>query len=317
MAFFKQMRLYFVLFICFGLWSTWKNFKYKKILRFFAVSSVQQEFMSFLSVIFNYNIFEDYSLSTTIANWLYIVVSLTHFIIALESLYKAESQVKLIEQFGLVDDLFSQKLGILIPYRQERWAMFKRNVVFMVLVILFKVITTTILHFQDEVFDFWYPALYSTWIMRLRIVQIIFFVCLIRNRLRLINDELKAIQRVLDNKFGCTSIQIGNDIFKRLLNLKMVYGELYDTCILMNRTFAWSILSIFIQCFVDFTCNCYWTFIYLVEAKLALENLLICISLLLPIVVLLSPFSFYCSSCFKWVRQFNKENKIIFSLLLL
>lgn len=121
MAFFEQMRLYFIFFIFFGLWSTWQNNKYRSLLRVYSACCVQQEFLSFVSVIYSYNIFENNSLSATIANWLYIIDSLTHVVIVFESLYKRKAQLQLIRKFCSVDELFRNKLGITIPYRREKY----------------------------------------------------------------------------------------------------------------------------------------------------------------------------------------------------
>lgn len=300
MAFFEQMRLYFIFFIFFGLWSTWQNNKYRSVLRVYSACCMQQEFLSFVSVIYSYNIFENNSLSATIANWLYIIDSLTHVVIVFESLYKRKAQLQLIRKFCSVDELFRNKLGITIPYRREKCTMLKLYLIILVLLTVFKTLVTVMLHHEGMDFAFWFPALYSTWIMRLRTIQVLFFVCLTYNRLLIINKELKSIRylREMQTHHGLKSPStLTGDIFNRILKLKNVYEELYETCTLINETFGWSLLAIYVHCFVDFTCNCYWAFIYLGEARLESDNILISAGLLLPIIILLGTLTFFCSSC--------------------
>lgn len=154
--------------------------------------------------------------------------------------------------------------------------------------------------------------------MRLRCVQVLFFVCLMRARLILISDKIKEI---LDTKNAQTSntnhFEAANDvrnivfvldtsaakctIYDKLLNLKQIYGELYEISETINISFGWSLLAVITQCFIDFTSNSYWTFLALEQPVPDFDNAVNCISLLVPIVIILSVMAYYCSSCSRYV----------------
>lgn len=264
------------------------------------------EFTTFLSVIYSYKIFENNPLSTTIANWLFIMDSLTHFIIILESCYKRSNQIQIIQKFDSIDEIIRNKLGVTIPYRRERCAIFKLVLFLVLLVIIFKALVTVGLHNQGQVFEFWGPSLYTMWIMRIQTIQILFYTCLIRNRLLIINKCLKSIQHLseiqISREYKSQPMSFTNiDVFQRILDLKHFYGELFESCNLINETFGWSVLAIYVQCFVDFTFNCYWAFVYLGDATFDLIYIVICGSVLLPIIILLGTLTFFCSSCYEWV----------------
>lgn len=98
-------------------------------------------------------------------------------------------------------------------------------------------------------------TLYSYSLMHLRPMHINFSVHLLRSRLILINEELKDIQNELRFQFndanqsdGCCARQdlISTNpsthllINERFVNLKRIYGELYESCELINSAFGWS-----------------------------------------------------------------------------
>lgn len=100
--------------------------------------------------------------------------------------------------------------------------------------------------------------------MRLRCVQVLFFVYLLRSRLIHVNDKVKEILTVQNahTADGNVMYDAKNIVFildtanskystyDRLLNLKQIYGELYEICELINVTFGWSLLAVVTQCFV-------------------------------------------------------------------
>lgn len=306
MVFFKQVRNLTILFIVFGLWSTWKT-KKSKWIRAYSICSVYQELVIVSAVIYSYDIFNNDTLSATVENWMYLVISLTHLVVLIESLVTHDSQVKLIKKFSIVDHLISTKLKVKIPYRREKCETFARNFIFIWIIISLKGTISGYLHYLNKIFVAWYPALFSIWIMCLRTIQVTLYVYLLRCRLKLINNELKCIQ----SEFGEETSNDGNtrrvtftrySVYNRIKTLKNIYSQLFDCCELVNETFGWSLLAIITQCFVDFTFNCYCSFLYLEKAEVDVSNLLICISLLLPVALLSSGLTFFCSTCYQQVR---------------
>ncbi|XP_055294772.1 putative gustatory receptor 2a [Sitodiplosis mosellana] len=318
-TFIDEMRGFIAFFLIFGLWPTWQTTKYKTWLMLYSIFSILLVFFIFLSAIYINKVLEDSTLSTAVAYSFLFSILTTHLIIVVQSLFYRKSQTKLIQKFSQVDRLFNTKLQIFMSYRKEKQALFIRFSLLLSIFVAIKVGLMVHLHSTGRLGSFWYHCLFSIWIMRLRSVQVLFFVYLLRARLILVNDKVKEILAARNIHTGSTNewqpITDTRDIvfvldtsnakystYDRLLNLKQIYGELFEICELINVTFGWSLLAIITQCFIDFTSNSYWTFLALEQKVPDTANAVDCIGLLVPIVIILSLLAYYCSSCSRYAR---------------
>lgn len=319
-TFFDEMRGFIVVYLVFGLWPAWKNNKYKWLLIIYSFFSIILVFIIFVSAVFVNKILEYRSLSAAVDYSFFCSISITHFIIVLQSLIQRKFQMKLINKFTHVDRLFHTKLHVRISYRNERRILFLRFVLMLSTFIGIKTGLMIHLYAGNSLNSFWFHCLYSVWIARLRSVQVLCFVHLLRARLILVNDKIKEILTTRNLYTG-----IANDghsifntrnpvsildksmpkfsIYDRLLNLKEIYGELYEICELINITYGWSLLAIITQCFIDFTSNSYWTFLALEQTPAIITTAIDSISLLIPVVIVLSLLAYYCSSCARYVSE--------------
>lgn len=307
-VFFEEMRNYIVYFLVFGLWSSWKDSKYKLLLKAHSIFSITIVFFSYISA-YLFNQFSDQAtLTTTVSMALFITVLVAHLIITVETFIRCCSQLALVQKLSHVDSLFCSKLLICIPYRREKSEFFIRNFILVFIVIAIKCFVVVFTFYQESVVNFLYCLMYSNWIMHLRSIQVLFFVFFVRSRLILINNEITDVRSVLtvktNRKEGSQAISMVRQLaFTRILHLKQIYGELYESCELINRTFGWSLLAIMTQSFVDFISNCYFVFTALEDASTEYGSLIISLALLVPNTVTISTVAFYCSSCFQTVRK--------------
>lgn len=163
------------------------------------------------------------------------------------------------------------------------------------------------------------PLMYSTFVAYLRLIQVWFFVYLIRVRLNLINKELKGIQvasktrlkstdhgkeqqiaRTRDDCPITSSSLTKHSTHDRILCLKEIYGELFEACELIRKAFGWSLLAIFTQISIDLTCQCYWVYVCVEDSSLVIN-----INHLIPMTVISAHLAFYCSSLFRKVSAQN------------
>lgn len=317
-TFFDEMRVFIVFFSIFGLWPAWKNNKHKWLLLIYSCFSILFVFIISVSAVL-YKVLEN-ALSAAVTYSLLFSILVTHFIIVVQSLVQRKFQMKLIQKFTHVDRLFHTKLQVPVSYREERRILFHRFVMMLSTFIAIKVALMIHLYCTTDLDTFWYHCLYSIWILRLRSVQVLCFVHLLRERLILVNHKIKEIltARNLYAGFSNEWHPIHNrrnsvfildkslpkiSIYDRLLSLKEIYGELYEICELINITYGWSLLAIITQCFIDFTSNSYWAFLALEESSTDIATAMDCISLLIPVVIVLSLFAYYCSSCSRYVRE--------------
>lgn len=320
-TFLDEMRVFNGFFLIFGLWPTWSSHKFKRLLLFYSIFSISLVFFIFVSAIYINKVLEDNSLSSAIAYSFLFSILTTHLIIVIQSLFYRNAQFRLVQKLSNVDRLFNTKLKIFISYRNEKKELFIRMTLLLVTFVLIKVGLMWHLYSQKRFGSFWCHCLYSIWIMRLRCVQVLFFVYLLRSRLILVNEKVKEIltarnlhsaynqtewQPIVDTRnivFVMDNSNTKYSTYERLLNLKQIYGELYEICELINITFGWSLLAITTQCFIDFTSNSYWTFIALEQHTPDIAQSIDNLSLLVPIVIVLSLLAYYCSSCSRYVTK--------------
>lgn len=319
-SFFEEMRSFVAFFLIFGLWPSWKETtEHQSLLIGYSIFSISLVFGVFLSAIIVNKVLEDNTLSTAVAYSFLLSILATHLIIVVQALFYRKALVRLMNKFTYIDKLFTNKLQIYISYTQEKYALWMRFIIILAAFVLIKCALIIHLHYSERLSSFWYHCLFSIWLLRLRGIQVLFFVYSLRSRLVLVNEKLKEILLAIgvpdDINMNCTQIKpkhivfvldtsfTRNSIYDRLLNLKQIYAELYEICELINITFGWSLLAIITQAFIDFTSNSYWTFLALEQTKPDISNALDCISLLVPIVIMLSTMAYYCSSCTRSVRN--------------
>lgn len=309
MSFSVQIRNYLAFFMLLGLWSSWQNSKYKLFLRIsLAISNIC--FCALFSLTVLIDRFRDFdALSNIVSNVLFILLSLTHLVILLESILKNEAQAKLIDTLSEVDHLFFVKIGLSVSHRSEKFGMLIRllGLASTEVVVKWAIVITLLLSTSDKRYVFF--TLYSNFVICLRLIQILLFVYLLRNRLTILNSELVDIvnancshgyvQQITNYKNKNNTIPFLRNVFAkrstydRLISLKQIYGKLFEICEQISDAFGWSLLLIVIFIFATVTFEFYWAYISLGNAL----TVLVCILFSVPILVTLGTLVYYCSSC--------------------
>lgn len=314
--FFTSRNKHFLgFFALFGLWSSWHNSKIKLLLKIFSVALITLLFIVFsLTVLIDR--FRDFTaLSNIVFNVLVVFLFVTHLVILLESILKHEAQGKLIKTFSEVDRLFYAEIGTAIPYRSEKYAIFLRLLILTLIEVIVKatIVITLLFSSSDKKFAFF--ALYSNFIICLRLVQIICFMYLLQKRVELVNTELmdihnlisykNQIQQTANHETNNKPIRyLRNSMYTRLLSLKRIYGNLFEICEQINETFGWSLLTMVIFIFATVTFELYWAYVSLNDAATAL----VCLFFSVPICITLGTLAYICSSCCQLVRMMFEKN---------
>lgn len=294
MVFFRQIRTYIICFILFGVWSTWQNFRYRLILKIYSVSLIIAVFCVYVISIFLIQFTHQSKLATIVGNTSFFVIMALQFVISFESIVKSKVQVQLVQKFSVVDQLFRLKFRQDFPYSEESTKLCVLSAILVSIIFTIKISIWIYTRFYNSILNYYFCSMYSSWITRLRLLQVLFFVYLLQNRLKLVNEKLLDIRM-----YGRIST------YDELLQLKYIYGNLHDINELINMTFGTSLLIIVTQNFVDFTSNCYWIFLIIESSSLKIDVLIICIILLIPNAIILGTLCFYCSTCFQQVLLLN------------
>lgn len=299
--FFKHISNYLLVFIFLGLWTSFQSFKYKRILQIYATFALLSILILFSFALYSEQIYTFTTISNTVANSLFVLMMSVHLTIIYETFAKSKIQRQLIEKFSHVDELFRTKLKVQIGYYREKSDLFKISFSLLMVIIPTYGAFLTYLCYVDWQ-NFMFHITYSSLIIRFRIMQTLFFVYLLRNRLNVMNDKLKYISK-MTKKLGFSTEQtqhhlsLSLPIEEILMNMKHSYDELFDICELINSAFEYSLLGTVTQNFVDYTSNFYWAF-------LAKDNPVKCslyLALMISNLTVLVVFCFYCTSCFQEV----------------
>lgn len=292
--FFREFEKFILIFIIFGLWSTWINTKHKVPLSACSFLSILLSLSCFSSVCILKQFYEFNSLSNSVGYVLHLLLMSTHLTVVIESIFQWKGQLELIQKFINVDDLFRSKLRIFVPYRKEKREIFIRCFVLALLVIFVMIFLITYSCYHNLHYKLMYPSLLANMVMRFRLIQMLFWVYLVRSRYILIIYELKRIQMLQIKEKTEWSVT-----FDQLLSIKSIYEKLNESCELINKIFGSSLLVITMQHAVNFTFHSYWVYLCLDDFAL----LIISASLLVPIIVVFGSLAFYCTSCFEYVKN--------------
>lgn len=289
------------------MWPVRENFKYKLFFQVYLVLSLIVVLLMYIYAIFFNRFFERNSLLGNLNNFLFIFIFASHFTITFETFFNTDIQLQIIEKFSSFDRYFCEKFGVRAQYQQQKQKLFALSMTLMLPVILANIMIVLYIYVWNAVFPNGLLSMYSTWITRLRFLQVTFFVYLVRERLKMVNFELNRLRDWLSAKQNFVGIDIALSkqfTFQRLIELKKAYDQLHDTCDLINRAFGWSLLAIIVQCFVDITINCYATFLYFEHASYEdLLGLIVLFGMASAHVTLLATLAFYSSSCSEYVRR--------------
>lgn len=301
MAFFEQMRIYFILFILFGFWTYWPNSKHKQLLRFYSIFSIALIVLNFTTTLIFNRFYSFSTFSDLITNFLFISAVLTHLVIVLESIYQNKTQMELLKKFSIANYLFLKKLRLKLFQHTKKQKLSIRLLLMVIVQVVFRILITAYGTYWKWEFDFLYVALFPEIIIGFKLIQILFFVYAMNIRLRLINKQLIYIENSTGDSFRDGS-NVKLSIFKRLFALKQIYGQLHDACDRIGITFAWSLLTIILYIFMNLTFNTYWVFKNLSQIK----NLVLNVILMTPNFVVLSTVAVYCSSSSQQVGNSNQ-----------
>lgn len=155
---------------------------------------------------------------------------------------------------------------------------------------------------------FWH-GLWSIITMRLRIIQLVIYVRILRHYLECLCTKLRQVeayrtapaQQLLDiNYVKLASLEY-------LLAIKEIYTLLHKAFELLNSFAGWSLATI-IACYIfDFTCNLYWTLLSLDGFVRRRYYYIAGPAAMLPLIALICHLCYLCDNCTKLVSLYLKS----------
>lgn len=297
MTFHRHIQYFLLFFATFGLWSICPNVRYKHFIRVAKVISVAGVLFLFACAVFIDKMKEFTSLSNHLGNFLFTLALVTHTFIVFESILNGDSQQQIINKLSSVDQLFGNRLKQIEFYRREKHELMTRSAFFILLILLPRIVQIVYLYSYNSVYTLMLPFMYIESIASFRLYQVLFFIHLVRNRLRSNNEELKNIIKF--NDFAPdqgTHFDGRASIYDRIRLLKQIYTKLYDVFALLNILFGRTLLMIMTKTFLDFASYCYWC-----HLEEQLDGLIFNVSCIILSTILSGSLAYYCSSCAQYV----------------
>lgn len=124
----------------------------------------------------------------------------------------------------------------------------------------------------------WYFRLFSLHMLRIGVIQIVFYMEFIRCHIKMINNELRKMIPDGDEIDSC----------KTITNLKQMYMDIYLLSIYLNKRFSWSILALMIHFFLALIISFYWIVanLYFGVLRFFVASSIICVSPMTSLLVI-------------------------------
>jgi gustatory receptor len=203
-------------------------------------------------------------------------IVLTHFIIVVESAIVRQNFISIWRNIRAVDALINKMIGeydVILRNFYKRTAIKVIGFIFMTALLEMGVIFTVL---NDRHWTFmWWACIVSLTVSRMRHLQHLLFIDMLAVRFCVIKRELKSIVRLTkleNNQLIAKNYSFYEGLFNKIGSIKKVYNILWESSLLLNKSFGFSQLSNLLQNFVQLTCDLYsmYSFLYVNN----LENIL-------------------------------------------
>lgn len=255
-VFTEEMSPFVVIFQLFALFPFSQNVLLSIILKLYSTASLLLIVAIFVLAFFVFPIMdESESLSLLVGGLVFIGLLVTHFLNIFQAFTSRNEQLEIYQKFDEIDFLLQNQLLVNINYRKLRNRLFIKY--FIILAIVLSIHVASIASVIISAYNVRY-YLYLIWpilIVRLRCIQNMFYVDLIKDKLSLMNQKLEDIIKRNRDKMAFVLFadklqkfdqkkDSKSSLYDQVMTLKQIYGKVWDISNLINDCFGWSLLAI-------------------------------------------------------------------------
>lgn len=203
----------------------------------------------------------------------FAIMILTHFVTIVECLVVRQNFIEIWKRIRMIDNLID---GMIDNYQSLLEKFYMSTTRKLILCIIFTtimelLIIVNILDMPSWTF-MWNISIVSLSMSRLRHLQHTLYIDLLTCRFKLIKKELKAIVKL--TKYDSNLLIAKNEIFyeslfRKIGTIKNIYNTLWETSLLINRSFGISQLANLLQNFIQLTCDLYMIYSVLYKNNLS------------------------------------------------
>lgn len=202
-----------------------------------------------------YPVLEDSeSLSLLVGGLVFIGLLVTHFINILQAFASRHEQMMIYQKFDEIDFLLQNQLLVNINYGRLRKRLYIKYFIIMSIVIAIHTTSIVSVSINGLSFRYYVHLILPVFIVRIRCIQNMFYVDLIKEKLDLMNQKLEDIVKKNRDKMAFIMFadklqkfekkDTKTTLYEQLMTLKQIYGKIWDVSNLINDCFGWSLLAI-------------------------------------------------------------------------
>jgi 7tm Chemosensory receptor len=229
------------------------------------------------------------SLSAMVETLVFIGVIFTSIINVIQAWFTRAEQFQINEKFDEIDDHIQDQMHHLIDHAVAKRKIYKKYALILLLLLIIQTVFYAY-NINLNSIRYWLTLTFPVFVLRLRCLQILFYLDSMNLKLQLLCDMLRVLvqqNQIADYfqkreklqtfkqineyyDFGAKRIS-KVPVFDQLVIMKQIYGKVWDISNLINDCFGWSLLVLIAQNFIEFTCNGYWLFVSAFDQKLPTE----------------------------------------------
>lgn len=198
-------------------------------------------------------------------------------IIMIDSLLKMKPHMEFLSHFSKIEQIFSNELQIELDYKRIRRNSYVWMSIWLVqITILLSLIVMEVIYYDEGIMVklFWLFSSFPLIIISMRYYQIIHYIRLLGFCFEFFNELLNDISsntnrlHMGDAKLPTKNMAKFNDnIYDKIVSLRQLFHVLWETTIVFNKTFEWSLLTLIATSFFCIVVNYYRTLLWLISPE--------------------------------------------------
>ena len=227
-------------------------------------------------------IFDNTSIGIINDSLKFAAVLVAVYVIIIETLVNSEKFKNVYRKLHSFDDKCKSLHVNLKRYRVKMTKVFGIQFIFISLI---QVFVETFVFFNIEWTEFWSANIFLVTLCRMRHLQYVYFLHLIRSRIAILRDELAKIVHQSHRRVLSYENSLQEETLDRLQIIKTAHGILWGLTFEINDIFTWSLTANLVQNFLQIGCDSYWAYLfsYKYPDQREFKLLILCFLTVLPL----------------------------------
>ena len=254
-VFSQEMSIFVQIFQFFSLFPFSTNALVNILLKFYSALNLLVIVAIFVSAFFVFPVLEESeSLSLLVGGLVFIGLLITQFLNIFQAFTSRHDQMMIYQKFDEIDFLLQNQLLVNINYSRLRKQLLIKYFIIIVVISAIQAISIVSVTINGLFFRYYLHLILPIGIIRIRCIQNMFYVDLIKEKLRLMNQKLNDIIKKNHDKMAFILFadrlqkferrEMKTSLYDQLMTLKQIYGKVWDVSNLINDCFGWSLLAI-------------------------------------------------------------------------